>query len=193
MAVTSTRKFGKNHPIPYICIQIIINLLEDRTATSNLNKAVKRNLKRFPPDFMFQLTEEEWEILRFQNGIIKKGRGEHTKYLPHAFTEQGLAMLSGLLNSDIAIQVNINIMRAFVAVRQMIALPPTDKLTELQQEVANLKAYMEEILSDQNDINEETAMQLELINQSLAELQMKKTREEKPRNPIGFIQPKNKT
>ncbi len=164
-----------------------------QVTTSNLNKAVKRNLKRFPPDFMFQLTEEEWEILRFQNGIIKKGRGEHTKYLPHAFTEQGLAMLSGLLNSDIAIQVNINIMRAFVAVRQMIALPPTDKLTELQQEVANLKAYMEEILSDQNDINEETAMQLELINQSLAELQMKKTREEKPRNPIGFIQPKNKT
>ena len=161
-----------------------------QVTTSNLNKAVKRNLKRFPPDFMFQLTEEEWEILRFQNGIIKKGRGEHTKYLPHAFTEQGLAMLSGLLNSDIAIQVNINIMRAFVAVRQMIALPPTDKLTELQQEVANLKAYMEEILSDQNDINEETAMQLELINQSLAELQMKKTREEKPRNPIGFIQPK---
>ncbi len=164
-----------------------------QVTTSNLNKAVKRNLKRFPPDFMFQLTEEEWEILRFQNGIIKKGRGEHTKYLPHAFTEQGLAMLSGLLNSDIAIQVNINIMRAFVAVRQMIALPPTDKLTELQQEVANLKAYMEEILSDQNDINEETAMQLELINQSLAELQMKKTRKEKPRNPIGFIQPKNKT
>ena len=161
-----------------------------QVTTSNLNKAVKRNLKRFPPDFMFQLTEEEWEILRFQNGIIKKGRGEHTKYLPHAFTEQGLAMLSGLLNSDIAIQVNINIMRAFVAVRQMIALPPTDKLTELQQEVANLKAYMEEILSGQNDINEETAMQLELINQSLAELQMKKTREEKPRNPIGFIQPK---
>ena len=161
-----------------------------QVTTSNLNKAVKRNLKRFPPDFMFQLTEEEWEILRFQNGIIKKGRGEHTKYLPHAFTEQGLAMLSGLLNSDIAIQVNINIMRAFVAVRQMIALPPTDKLTELQQEVANLKAYIEEILSDQNDINEETAMQLELINQSLAELQMKKTWEEKPRNPIGFIQSK---
>ena len=161
-----------------------------QVTTSNLNKAVKRNLKRFPPDFMFQLTEEEWEILRFQNGIIKKGRGEHTKYLPHAFTEQGLAMLSGLLNSDIAIQVNINIMRAFVAVRQMIALPPSDKLAELQSEVAELKSYVEEILSDQNDINEETAMQLELINQSLAELQMKKRREEKPRNPIGFIKPK---
>ena len=161
-----------------------------QVTTGNLNKAVKRNLKRFPPDFMFQLTEEEWKALRFQNGIIKKGRGEHTKYFPYAFTEQGLAMLSGLLNSDIAIQVNINIMRAFVAVRQMIALPPTDKLAELQSEMAELKYYMEEILSDQNDINEETAMQLELINQSLAELQMKREREEKPRNPIGFIKPK---
>ena len=161
-----------------------------QVTTGNLNKAVKRNIKRFPPDFMFQLTEDEWQVLRFQNGIIKKGRGEHTKYLPYAFTEQGLAMLSGLLNSDIAIQVNINIMRAFVAVRQMIALPPSDKLTELQNEVAELKSYVEEILSDQNDINEETAMQLELINQSLAELQMKRKKEEKPRNPIGFIKPK---
>ena len=59
-----------------------------QVTTGNLNKAVKRNI-----DFMFQLTTEEWEALRFQNGIIKKGRGEHTKYLPYAFTEQGLAML----------------------------------------------------------------------------------------------------
>ena len=161
-----------------------------QVTTSNLNKAVKRNLKRFPPDFMFQLTEEEWEVLRFQNGIIKKGRGEHTKYLPHAFTEQGLAMLSGLLNSDIAIQVNINIMRAFVVIRQLVSLPPSDKLAELQNEMAELKSYVEEILSDQNDINEETALQLELINQSLAELQMNRKRNEQPRNPIGFIQTK---
>lgn len=161
-----------------------------QVTTSNLNKAVKRNLKRFPPDFMFQLTEEEWEALRFQNGIIKKGRGEHTKYLPHAFTEQGLAMLSGLLNSDIAIQVNINIMRAFVVIRQLVSLPPSDKLAELQNEMAKLKSYVEEILSDQNDINEETALQLELINQSLAELQMNRKRNEQPRNPIGFIQTK---
>ena len=100
-------------------------------------------------------------------------------------------MLSSVLNSDLAIEVNINIMRAFVAVRQMIALPPTDKLAELQSEMAELKSYVEEILSDQNDINEETAMQLELINQSLAELQMKRQREEKTRRPIGFIQPKD--
>ena len=90
-----------------------------QVTTSNLNKAVKRNIKRFPPDFMFQLTTEEFMQLRqnliFQNGTSNWGG---TRKLPYAFTEQGLAMLSGLLNSDIAIQVNINIMRAFVAVRQ---------------------------------------------------------------------------
>ena len=79
-----------------------------QVTTGNLNKAVKRNIKRFPPDFMFQLTKEEWESLRFQFGSLKTGRGEHTKYLPFAFTEQGLAMLSGILNSDIAIYVQQN-------------------------------------------------------------------------------------
>lgn len=93
-------------------------------------------------------------------------------------------MLSSVLRSSVAIQVNINIMRAFVAVRQMIALPPTDKLAELQSEMAELRSYVEEILSDQNDINEEIAMQLELINQSLAELQMKREREENHGIPL---------
>ena len=110
--------------------------------------------------------------------------------MPYAFTELGVSMLSSILNSELAIEINIGIMRAFVAVRQMIALPPTDKLSVLQKEVFELKVYIEEVLSDQNDINEETAMQLELINQSLTELQMKRTREEQPRNPIGFIQSK---
>jgi hypothetical protein len=71
-----------------------------QVTTGNLNKAVKRNIKRFPPDFMFQLTKEEWDSLRFQIGILDVGRGQYTKYLPYAFTEQGLAMLSGILNSD---------------------------------------------------------------------------------------------
>ena len=110
--------------------------------------------------------------------------------MPYAFTELGVSMLSSILNSELAIEINIGIMRAFVAVRQMISLPPSDKLSELQQEVSNLKVYIEEVLSDQNDINEETAMQLELINLSLAELQMKKKKEEQPRNPIGFLQTK---
>lgn len=153
----------------------------------SLNQAVKRNAERFPSDFMFQLNNEEWMILKSQFVISSWGG---VRKLPYAFTEMGVAMLSSVLRSPIAIQVNINIMRAFVAVRQMVSLPPTDKLTELQNEMAELKSYVEEILSDQNDINEETALQLELINQSLAELQMERKRDERPRNPIGFIQTK---
>ena len=160
------------------------------TETKYLKRSVKNNLKRFPSDFMFELTKEEWDSLRCKNCTLDGGRGKHPKYLPYAFTELGVSMLSSVLNSDLAIEINIGIMRAFVAVRQMINLPPTDKFSELQQEVADLKVYIEEVLSDQNDINEETAMQLELINQSLAELQMKRKKEEKPRNPIGFIKPK---
>ena len=85
--------------------------------TKNLNLSVKRNTKRFPPDFMFQLTEQEWDSLRLQIETSKRGG---RRYLPHAFTQEGVAMLSGLLNSDVAIEVNINIMRAFVAVREYL-------------------------------------------------------------------------
>jgi phage regulator Rha-like protein len=89
--------------------------------TFNLNKAVKRNIDRFPEDFMFQLTKEEADSLRFQIGMSKtKGRGGR-RYLPYAFTEQGVAMLSSVLNSERAVQVNIAIMRVFVKLREMIA------------------------------------------------------------------------
>ena len=159
-----------------------------QVTTGNLNKAVKRNLKRFPPDFMFQLTVEKWEALRFQIGILKNGRGEHTKYLPYAFTEQGLAMLSGILNSDIAINVNISIMRAFVAIRQMIASPKTNKIDELEKRMDAIENYIEEVFSDYNDINDDTRMQLELINQTLAELQAK-DRGCKERKRIGYKLP----
>jgi len=87
--------------------------------TGNLNKAVNRNLDRFPDDFMFQLTPDEYNSLRFQFGTLK--RGEHSKYLPYAFTEQGVAMLSSVLRSKRAVQVNIEIMRAFVRLRKMLA------------------------------------------------------------------------
>ena len=159
-----------------------------QVTTGNLNKAVKRNLKGFPPDFMFQLTVEEWEALRFQIGILKNGRGEHTKYLPYAFTEQGLAMLSGILNSDIAINVNISIMRAFVAIRQMIASPKTNKIDELEKRMDAIENYIEEVFSDYNDINDDTRIQLELINQTLAELQTK-DRGFKERKQIGYKLP----
>jgi hypothetical protein len=89
--------------------------------TFNLNKAVKRNIDRFPQDFMFQLTKEEADSLRFQIGMSKtEGRGGR-RYLPYAFTEQGVAMLSSVLNSERAVKVNIEIMRAFVRLRQMLA------------------------------------------------------------------------
>ena len=138
---------------------------------------------------MFQLTSDEWAILKSQFVISSWGG---TRKLPYAFTEQGLAMLSGVLNSDIAIQVNINIMRAFVAVRQMLANPPVDRLGNIEKEVKELKEYIEEVFADYNDINDDTRMQLELINQTLAELQAQKKIENKPRNPIGFIKPEKK-
>lgn len=138
--------------------------------TRTLNQAVKRNIERFPEDFMFQLTKEE--CLRSQIVILNAEQGKHLKYMPYAFSEMGVAMLSSVLRSSSAIQVNINIMRAFVAVRQLIANPPTDKSSLLQREVKELKEYIEEMFADQNDINEDTRMQLELINRTLAELQV---------------------
>ncbi len=86
-----------------------------------LIQAVKRNIDRFPADFMIQLTAEEYHSLRSQFVILKLGRGQHRKYLPYAFTEQGVAMLSSVLRSKRAVQVNIEIMRAFVRLRQLLA------------------------------------------------------------------------
>jgi len=86
-----------------------------------LNQAVKRNLDRFPEDFMFQLTAEESARLRSQTVTLKTGRGQHRKYLPYAFTEQGVSMLSSVLRSKRAVMVNVEIMRAFVRLRQMLA------------------------------------------------------------------------
>ena len=110
-----------------------------------LNQAVKRNIKRFPKDFMFQLTKEELEELKFQiettenhNSLrsqivtLKTGRGQHIKYLPYAFTEQGVAMLSGVLNSDKAIAMNIAIMRAFVEIRKIL-IQETDLRIQLNK------------------------------------------------------------
>ena len=102
--------------------------------TFNLNKTVKRNLARFPADFMFQLTSEEVENLRFQIGISSSSHGGR-RYVPYVFTEQGVAMLSSVLNSERAIQVNIAIMRAFVKLREMLIT---------NQELAEKLAAMEQ-------------------------------------------------
>ena len=104
--------------------------------TGNLNKAVKRNIERFPNDFMFQLTPKEYESLRFRFGILEKG--QHSKYLPYAFTEQGVAMLSSVLRSKRAIEVNIAIMRAFVQLRKTL-----DSHAELARKLADLEKRFE--------------------------------------------------
>jgi len=126
------------------------------TETKALNLAVKRNLKRFPRDFMFQLTKEEYESLRFQietskNGdtmrlqieTSKGGRGG-TRYLPYVFTEQGVAMLSGILHSDKAISMNIAIMRAFVEVRRVL-LQQSDLKTQLKEIKERLGEHDEQL------------------------------------------------
>ena len=163
-----------------------------QVTTGNLNKAVKRNIRRFPPDFMFQLTQDEFNKLRsdliFQNGTSNWGG---TRKLPYAFTEQGLAMLSGVLTSDIAIDVNISIMRAFVAIRRMAATLPKPEVNadvaQLRKDFEELKLDIEDILRDQNDINESTRTQLDAISTALAELQSKEPRQMSKRK-IGFIQ-----
>lgn len=96
-------------------------------------------------------------------------------------------MLSSVLNSDAAIEININIMRAFVAVRQLLINPPINEGKQLQDEVKELKAYIEEVFADYNDMHEDTRMQLDLINETLAELQAKHV--SRSRNPVGYIKP----
>lgn len=119
-----------------------------------LNQSVKRNIKRFPTDFMFQLSLEEWECMSSQ--FVTTSRIKRPKSsLPYAFTEQGVAMLSSVLRSDTAIEVNIRIMRTFVAVRQYLAQSKCGNC-QLEGEVKRLAAYIEEILADQNEINEDT-------------------------------------
>lgn len=102
--------------------------------TKTLNQAVKRHQERFPVDFMFQLTKEEAVSIRLRSQSVTLKRGQHLKYRPHAFTEHGILMLSSVLNSDRAIQVNIEIMRAFVTLRRMLAsnVELAGKLKELE-------------------------------------------------------------
>ena len=163
--------------------------------TKQLKRQVKRNLTRFPEDFMFELTYEENDALRCQIGTLK--RGEHSKYLPYAFTELGIAMLSTVLSSELAIQMNINIMRAFVLMRQALSeLSATNlRVEQLSRRVDNLNHYVDDILRNQNDINEATSLQIDLIQDSLAELHAEKTErdEENSHRRIGFRIERNET
>lgn len=157
-----------------------------------LKRSVKRNIERFEgDDFMFEVTREE--LSRCQFGTLNKGRGSNIKYLPFAFTELGVAMLSSVLNTKTAIEVNRGIMRAFVALRHLLPASPDSKIEKLQQGLKELREYVEEFFTDQNDINEDTRLQMELINQALAGLQVKQKAAESAKcPPIGFIKPENR-
>ena len=192
--------------------------------TKRLNEAVKRNIERFPEDFMFKLNKSEWEFLRSQivtlkegtmdtdtedvdvietslrsqfatlnegNGtmssqiVMTTGRGQHSKYLPYAFTELGIAMLSSVLRSETAIQVNINIMRAFVAIRHAIGAwqGVNLKVEQLSHKVDSLNARVDEILHEQNENNMEMAIQIGALNDALDQLREKPST---PRKRIGY-------
>lgn len=154
--------------------------------TRVLNQAVKRNIDRFPEDFMFQLTADEWVGMSSQ--FVMTSRAKRPKSsVPLAFSEHGVVMLSGVLRSEIAVQTSILIARAFVAMRQLVLNPPIDRMGQLENQMKELKEYMEDVFADYNDINDDTRMQLELIHETLAELQNKNNALTKPRPKIGFV------
>lgn len=168
--------------------------------TGRLNEAVKRNIDRFPDDFMFRLNKQEWVALKSQIAISNnQGAGLKSQIaisnrggdrsLPHAFTELGIAMLSSVLRSETAIQVNINIMRAFVAIRHAIGAwqGVNLKVEQLSHKVDNLNARVDEILHEQNENNMEMAVQISALNDALDQLREKPST---PRKRIGFKQSK---
>lgn len=106
--------------------------------------------------------------------------------MPYAFTELGVAMLSSVLRSETAIEINRGIMRAFVSVRKMLSQPSSDSMAQIQEDLKKLKQYVEDVLSDQNEINEDTTMRLELIEQSIAELSVSHDNRKTSRPKIGF-------
>ena len=142
------------------------------TETKRLKEAVNRNIKRFPKDFMFQLTKEEWEGLRFQFETLEKtdnplrtqiatsNRGG-TRYLPYVFTEQGVAMLSGILNSERAINMNIAIMRAFVEVRRVLLTQNDlkEQMKELKERIGGHDAQLNQIYDALENLLDEKAAQ----------------------------------
>ena len=154
--------------------------------TSELNQSVKRNMKRFPPDFMFQLSAEEVQSMMSQFVISSKRKSSAP---PFAFTEQGVAMLSGLLKSDVAIAANIAIMRAFVQVREylMTASSVSAELKELRAKVDLLALQQEEQLGAVNDLSENVRQDIDNLYLAIGKLAARlEEKKNEPRPRIGF-------
>ncbi len=148
-----------------------------------LKQTVKRNIDRFPGDFMFELTKTEWtELITICDNLPENAK--FSPATPYVFTQEGVAMLSGILRSPIAIQVNINIMRAFVAIRQFALLH-----SNTVQEIEKLKKQVNALFSDVESLgkeHEDYDNQFEDIYMAIADLSAKNKELNKPRNPIGF-------
>ena len=157
----------KIHTLREVKVMLDYDLAElYEVLTKNLNLAVKRNIHRFPEDFMFQLTRDEYNSLRLQFATLEeKGKGKHSKYLPYAFTEQGVAMLSSVLSSQKAIEVNIAIMRAFVKMRKY---------------AMNYKELAEKLLDHDKQLDDVN----EVLNYLMTEKKLEIEQQERPR--IGF-------
>ncbi|RHO67869.1 ORF6N domain-containing protein [Parabacteroides sp. AF48-14] len=153
--------------------------------TRRLKEQVKRNIERFPEDFMFILTEKEWNELVANCDQLPKTM-KHSYIIPSAFTQEGIAMLSSVLRSPIAIQVNINIMRAFVKTRQYIL-----ESNQTAKELAELKLqlrFLQEDLESLSKDHESYEQHFDDIYMALAELANRnKEKENKPRNRIGYV------
>lgn len=162
--------------------------------TKRLKEAVRRNIERFEgEDFMFELSESEYNALkdRLRSQIASletDGRGKYPKYSPFAFTEEGVAMLSGVLRSPVAIRVNRAIMRAFVAMRNYITTTTqiTTELSEIREKLALLERADEDNAEAVNDLSEDMRKELDNIYQAIAALSIKVPQARKPSQPIGF-------
>jgi len=163
--------------------------------TKALKQAVRRNLERFPDDFMFTLSQDEYNLLkisiRSQFVTLEDGRGKYPKYAPFAFAEQGVAMLSSVLKSDVAIAANIAIMRAFVQVREYLltASSVSSELKELRAKVDLLALQQEEQLGAVNDLSEDVRQDIDNLYMAIADLSSKlEEKKNKPQRKIGFQQ-----
>ncbi len=150
--------------------------------TKRFNEAVRRNLAKFPADFMFQLTAEEWAALRSQIATLNAagtGRGQHRKYLPYAFTEHGAIMAANLLSSPRAVEVSVYVVRAFVRLRELATTHG-----DLAKRLAELEDKTEALSMSHDTFSRNTRNQLKQVFDALRELM---TPPDPPKRPIGFV------
>lgn len=155
--------------------------------TRVLNQAVKRNIERFPEDFMFQLNETEWESISSQ--FVTTSRMKRPKSsLPYVFTEHGVIMLSSVLRSAVAVQTSIEISRAFIAMRNYIVQnhQVTAELAEIRARLEMLERNDEDNMAAVSDLSEDMRKEIDNIYQAIAELSVRPVASEKPRKKIGF-------